>query len=489
LIDFEKPGFQDRNRVESASPVSGFETGFLIDFEKPGFQDRNRVESANPVSGFETGFLIDFEKPGFQDRNRVESANPVSGFETGFLIDFEKPGFQGRNRVESANSVSGFETGFLIDFKNPVSKAETGLKSKDLSNMQRALYAIGMTLLFAGSAAHAQDEIRYSDRTSKKEMTAKGSIQEESPAHIVYKPAGGVGTKEIPALEIVDVVYEVPIAVKFDYGRARADERQMADSSAKEGAGERPLREALKNYQALLPKLSADKSKFARRHVQYKIARLLARQAEDDPDQGEAAVAALTAFQKEHPDSWQITPSAKLLARLQIDRGETDAAVKTYEQLAATPNIPDEVKQECDLLESEALIRGKKFPEAEQKLKALLKKSSGDELQAIRIRIYLAECQGAAGKLSDAVAQLDRLIAQTPDRTLKALAYNAMGDCYRLNGKSRDALWSYLWVDVIYPQDRDEHTKALDQLAKLFEEQGDKSRAKQYREKLKRESK
>jgi hypothetical protein len=44
-------------------------------------------------------------------------------------------------------------------------------------------------------------------------------------------------------------------------------------------------------------------------------------------------------------------------------------------------------------------------------------------------------------------------------------------------------------VDVIYHQDKQEHIKAMEQLAKLFDEQGDKTRAKQYRERLKRETK
>jgi hypothetical protein len=71
---------------------------------------------------------------------------------------------------------------------------------------------------------------------------------------------------------------------------------------------------------------------------------------------------------------------------------------------------------------------------------------------------------------------------------LKALAYNALGDCYRLNNRPREALWPYLWVDVIYHQDRQEHLKAMADLAKLFAEQGDTARAKEYRDKLKREA-
>ena len=86
------------------------------------------------------------------------------------------------------------------------------------------------------------------------------------------------------------------------------------------------------------------------------------------------------------------------------------------------------------------------------------------------------------------MAQLEAIISKTTDKKLLGLAYNALGDCYRLNNRNKDALWPYLWVDVIYHQDRQEHQKAMEQLARLFDEQGDKTRARQYRERLKRES-
>jgi hypothetical protein len=43
-------------------------------------------------------------------------------------------------------------------------------------------------------------------------------------------------------------------------------------------------------------------------------------------------------------------------------------------------------------------------------------------------------------------------------------------------------------VDVIYHQDPEEHVKAMTQLAKLFEGQREPTRAKAYRERLRRES-
>src|SRR5262249_13794038 len=150
--------------------------------------------------------------------------------------------------------------------------------------------------------------------------------------------------------------------------------------------------------------------------------------------------------------------------------------------------IPEPMRKECDLLVAEALIRGKKPGEAQKRLEGVLKTLPPDDPYATRVRIYLAQCLAASGKLPEATAQLEGIIAKTNDKELKAVAYNTLGDCYRLNGRNRDALWPYLWVDVIYHQDRQEHIKAMEQLAKLFDEQGDKTRAKQYRDRLKKET-
>jgi tetratricopeptide (TPR) repeat protein len=244
----------------------------------------------------------------------------------------------------------------------------------------------------------------------------------------------------------------------------------------------------LRSYQEILPRLAGEKSKFAERHVQYKIARLWARRAEEDASQLESAIAALTRFNKDYPDGWQISHGAKLLAQLQLDKGDLEGARKTYEEVAAASNLPKEVQQDCEFRTIEIFIRAKKIAEAEGRLQTMRKSMTANDPQAARIAVYQAECLGVSGKLSEAVAQLEGIIARTTDKDLKALAYNALGDCYRLNSRPKEALWPYLWVDVIYHQDRQEHAKAMVELAKLFEEQGDAARAKEYKDKLKREA-
>jgi hypothetical protein len=322
-----------------------------------------------------------------------------------------------------------------------------------------------------GGQARAQDEVRYHDPAAKKEMVAPGTIQEESPAGIVFKPAVGA-SREIPAGEIVDVNYDVPAALTLEYRHARADER-------------RNPAEALKDYQELLPKLAGEKYARAARHIQFKIAMNLARLAEEDPARTALAIEALERFKKEQAGSWQLLPCARALARLKLQNGDSAGARRTFEELAAVPGISNEVKQEADLMAVEALISGKQIAEAQKRLQALSSSVPTDSSQAIRVRIEQAHCLGASGKMDEAAKQLETLISQTEDKNLKARAYNVLGDCYQQNAREKDAMWAYLWVDVIYHQDRREHVRAMEQLAKIFDDQGNKERARIYHDKLK----
>jgi lipopolysaccharide biosynthesis regulator YciM len=342
-------------------------------------------------------------------------------------------------------------------------------------------------VLACTAAALAQDRIHFYDRTAKKENLASGTIQEESAARVTYKLGTSGAIKEIAAPDIIDIVYEVPGAIRLDYSGANGKERRASDPSVKGAERKKALGDAIKDYETLLPKLAGEKYASVRRHFQFKIARLLSRQAEENNNLADSAISALGQFLKENPGTWQVIPCAGALAKLQLARGDAEGARRTYEQLAATPELPAAIKQECDLNVAEALILGKKFGEAETRLQSLLKSTPSEQPQSQRIRVLLAQCSGVSGKLAEAVKELETIINQTADKGLKAAAYNAIGDCYRLNGKPREAMWPYLWVDVIYHQDKEQHIKAMEQLAKIFDDQGEKARAKQYRERLQRE--
>src|SRR5919202_385544 len=168
---------------------------------------------------------------------------------------------------------------------------------KDLFRMVACLSLVG---LGAGSLAGAEDEVRYQDRAAKKEARISGTILGETPGQIRIKPIVG-NAREIPAPDILDIDYQLPGLVRLDYRKALSNERN-SETASREEDRRKSLAVALKTYQELLPKISEPR---ARRHMEFKIAKLMVRQADDDPSAVAAAIERVQKFKKDHPGSWQ----------------------------------------------------------------------------------------------------------------------------------------------------------------------------------------
>lgn len=333
------------------------------------------------------------------------------------------------------------------------------------------LLATGLLLTTLGGSLQAQDEVTYQDPATRKQVRAIGAIQRETPVQIVLRITGSP-PREVPATAVIDVLYELPAQLRAEYTRLR---------------GEVSAEELIKGYTKLIADLTDEKYRYARRHLQFLLARAWVRRADEEPAQHDAAIAALAAFQKEHADSWQIHNCLRLLAHLQLEKKDFSAAQQTYAAWLALPGLPSEARQECELLVARAWARAGKLDEARRRLLELARLAPADDPQAFRAKVYLAECSSMAKHLDEAVKELEALIGQTTDPELKGLAYCVLGDCYLAHGKIRDALWPYLWVDVVYYQDRRQQARAVEQLAKIFADLGDATRARQYSDKLRRD--
>jgi hypothetical protein len=312
------------------------------------------------------------------------------------------------------------------------------------------------------TAAAAADTITYFKKGKKE--TAKGHITEETPRAIVYTV--GQRTEKLPAADVLEVDYELRATHRKELGTIFGKERKandLADVNKRVAA----LDEVVAAFRSFLPNL--DSERLAQRNLEFIIANVLIRQADDDPSRLGPAIDALKEFMKKHEKSWQIATVGKQLARLQMDKGDVKGARATYEELASMAALAAEVRQECDLLVVKTLIRAGSLADAEKKLADLAKASPKDDPQAVRVEIYQAACQ-ANGNLAAAEKRLKAVLDSKADNAIKALAFNTLGDCYRMNNRAADAFWQYLWVDVYYGnQDREEHAKALYYLSVLFE--------------------
>ncbi|MFL5341104.1 MAG: hypothetical protein ACJ8F7_13235 [Gemmataceae bacterium] len=333
------------------------------------------------------------------------------------------------------------------------------------------------------TAGFAQDTVTVRDRTGKSDKltTVVGTITAESVAGVKVKP--GVGPeKEVPAGDIVDVVYEVRPAAKLKYNSAMQNEAKKAGPDAAKS-----LAEAEKDYNGVVAQIGSDeKAAKALRHIQYKLALLKVAQAGEDKVKQLEAADLLGKFRREHANCWQYMPAARQQAQMLIDLDKFDSAAAVFDELAQNSDLPKAAKQEADLLAIDVLMRAKNYTAAEKRVGSALAGLKPDDPQAERLKLYQIACTAGTADLTKVEPQLKAAIDKAADIGLKALAYNTLGDVYAAKGQKQDAKWAYLWVDAVYSADRNEHLKAMERLAQVFKDLGDEDHANKYREKLAR---
>lgn len=306
--------------------------------------------------------------------------------------------------------------------------------------------------------------IRFRSKDGKIDKIT-GPIVDESLEGITVKAGGN---KKIAAIDIVDVEYPPgSFEVARDLRKARNEEDKNKHAAAVD------LYSKVKTTDARL-----------KRHIEYKIAQLTSLQAGSDPAQIKPAVELFLKFMDKNPDAWQLISFPKTVVPLQIKANDLDGAEQTLAKLAKTPKLPDDLRQECNLMSIKILMEAKKYPEAEKKIRDQMK-GVADESQLTRMRISLAECMDFAKKTADAKKELNEVITKTNNAEAKALAHNALGECCLRHNEVKDALWNFLFVDVVYNQNKEEHERALKNLVAVFKQMNDEKKAAQYADALK----
>jgi hypothetical protein len=314
-------------------------------------------------------------------------------------------------------------------------------------------------LLVSSAPARAQDTVYLKD--SKKSIP--GIITAESAKGVQLK-----GRKDlIPAQSIRDIEYDVqPTELRLSvYRPAVALVKKAVEAPADQRRG--LLDPALKACLEAVPKLA--KQPFAQTQMEYQVAHLYTLKAEADGKQTSRFLAArkLKEFKTRHPNAWQTPGVLVTLAKLQVEQWDFDEAEQTLKALTEAP-VTEDVRRDAELMIARLPLAAGRNEEAEKKLAALAAKLPKGSLFAQRALLGRAEALAALKKLPEAKGLLQQLLKEAQDKDTRAAAYNTLGYCDLQAGRPQEALWAFLWVDVIYNQNKGEHARALYYLHQVF---------------------
>ncbi|MBN9122332.1 MAG: hypothetical protein J0I06_24865 [Planctomycetes bacterium] len=349
----------------------------------------------------------------------------------------------------------------------------------------RGLVLFGVLTAVVGSAVQAQtvpDQVTVRDRKDGSTKTYSGVF--------TLGPAGfqvlGTDKKVVATVNPDDVV-------KVAIGELPGVERTVilslnAKEEKKDYAG------AQAGYKDLLAK-AAGAPERSKRYLQYKTLVNYNRVVDElDPDKGwkekaEDVAKAWRGYLGDYPSGWEVWPAVRSYTRVQVELGKFDEAARAWEKLAANKELPPDAKVEAQLQQIDLNIRGKVYSNAALAAAELLKTATGARKERLIIYELAAKANGDPKQSLDAVEKIKAEMDKTKDASVHATGFSMMGEMYLVGGKARDAMWSFLWVETVLNQDRDEAFKAVSRLAVMFEtnkDVADEDQARKYHEKLKR---
>ncbi len=293
-----------------------------------------------------------------------------------------------------------------------------------------------------------------------------GQVQSESPSEVVVLL--GANTISVPTDQIVSIRYDGQTAT-FQLAESRESAGQLAEAADlfKKAATETASRPY--PHQAAL----------------FREARVLGDLALVEPERMKGARDKLNQFLRSYSNSRHLVAARESLARLQIHASDFAGANATIAELAKFPKTADRAA----VLRTKVLARQGKHSEAIAELDRLIASSpKGSERQRAAM---LAKAESLAGmkKFPEAEALLRDVIQANPpeDAAAQAPAYNTLGDCLRAANRPKDALIAYLHTDVLYNKDKEEHPRALYSISAMFRALKQDARADEFAQRLKLE--
>ena len=302
------------------------------------------------------------------------------------------------------------------------------------------------------STGWAIDQIRT---TAKEKSMVRGTIVGFSPKGIEIKATGGGDVvREIPANEIVSVIFE---------------DEPPALLNAQRHILEGDYTDAL----TALEKMQAEDAKRSEigEEIEFCKAYATAQLALAGNGSVTEAGGQMVKFITEKAKSFHYYQCCELVGHLLVASGKYDKAEGYYAKLGEAP-WPD-YKMRAGTAMGRALLAQGKTAEAAKAFDEVLGGDAGGDLaetQRMMAKVGKARCMAAGEKVDQAIRILNDIIdkADADNLELNALAYNALGTALHKAGKPKEAVLAFLHVDLLYSGAPEAHAEALANLAKLF---------------------
>ncbi len=281
----------------------------------------------------------------------------------------------------------------------------------------------------------------------------RGTITAMSPTKVTIDTTGG--TRELTVNEIR----------KINYGGEPGELK-----SARDAAARGQLEDALESLNKLNP---ADAPRdVIKQDIEYYKGYCQGKLAMTGGGDKAAAATNLLNFVKANSGSYHFFEAAELLGDLALGLQSYDAAVKYYGSLANAPW--PEYQMKSAVLVASALRAQDNFAGALAKYDEVLGMGL-DTAEATEQKLLAqagkALCLAETGKPEDGIAIVEKVIADNDPQQSPILfgrAYNALGACYRKQGKTKDALLAYLHTELMFNSEPETNAEALYHLSELW---------------------
>ncbi len=315
--------------------------------------------------------------------------------------------------------------------------------------------ALGMI----GTLPAADQLTRRSDR-----VTFRGEMTTMTISAVTIKLANGQ-TEEVPVSDI--------FGIKFDMEPPTLTQAQSNERSGS-------LDAALEKYKQVQTEYGGDDKRLII-DVKFLVARTLVKSALANPAAVADAKKAISGFRAENKTNFRYLEATLLEAQLtSLDPAGKAAAESLLKEVQSASVKGFQLQAGVQL--GRLLLAGNDSSGALEAFEQVISSSSSDPAATSALfdgMLGKAQCQQKQGQVEEAIATLNEVISKASETETQTLAeaWVLKGDCQRSKNLPKDALWSYLHVDVLYASEPAAHSEALFRLAALWAPAGHQDRA------------